>query len=136
VQHQRDAVADEDAVQELLEVGGMGGERVAAGDLVGFAHADQVRGDAAAEVLHVRENVAPEVGRRRVAVQEDDRLPGPGVHVRHLRVLDADPRARERVLGRDVVGHAADPHTGVPTLHLTLTRRQAARSSPSERRNP
>ena len=62
---------------------------VAAGDLVRVAHPDQVGGDAPAEVLHVRDDVAPEVGRRRVAVQEEDRVALADVDVGHLGVLHA-----------------------------------------------
>ena len=42
-------------------------------ELFGVAHADQVRRHAAAEPGHLRHDVAPEIGRSRIAVQKEKR---------------------------------------------------------------
>src|SRR5262249_60827173 len=60
------------------------------GRLAGVAHPDQVGGEAAVTARDVGDDVAPEIGRRRVAVQEDDRIPGACVDVGHLGVEDSD----------------------------------------------
>ena len=57
-------------------------------ELVGIAHADQVRRDAAAEAREVGDDVPPQVRRRRVAVQQDDRVAAARLHVGHALPLD------------------------------------------------
>ena len=124
-------------LEEAGHVRGVRGEGVGAalrvGELAGLAHADQVRRDAAAQVLHVRDDVAPQVGRRRVAVQEDDRITFADVDVGHLRPAHGHPLPREGVLGRDDVvsgGIVLGSHPGIltpgpvtrrPGTGLTLT---------------
>ena len=49
-------------------------------------HADQIGRDAAAKLLQVRDDVAPEVGRGRVSVQEDDGVPPAHLDIGHLVV--------------------------------------------------
>src|SRR5215469_12778997 len=56
--------------------------------LVGVAHADQVRGDAAASSLQVRQHVAPKVRRGGVTVQQHDGVAITHLHIRHLAVED------------------------------------------------
>jgi len=63
------------------------------------AHADEVGHDAATKPGDVRHDVAPQVRRRRVAVQEDDRRTGPDVDVGHVDAVDVDVLFGERKLG-------------------------------------
>jgi hypothetical protein len=59
-------------------------------ELVAIAHADQIRGQATALALHMRHDIAPEIGRGRVAVQEDDRAPLAQLDIGHPLALDLD----------------------------------------------
>jgi len=72
-------------------------ERVSIGarvlQLVGVAHADQVGGDQAAPALQVRHDVAPQVRRRRVAVEEDDGGPLADIHIGHADAQNLGERA-------------------------------------------
>src|SRR5262249_59250527 len=58
--------------------------------LAGAAHADQIRRQASRDACGVRDDVAPEVRRRRIAVQEDDRTASPRIDVCYLAVEDGD----------------------------------------------
>ncbi len=102
VQHQGHPVAELQLLQQVVEERRVGGEPVGAparvGQLVRLAHADQVGGDAPAQPAQVRDDPAPQVGRRRVAVQQHDRVAPAGVHVGHLVAADAHPGAGERVV--------------------------------------
>ena len=64
-------------VEEAVAVGPGVGQRV------GGAHADEVGREAPAVVGERADDVAPQERRGRVAVQEDDRRPRPGLPVGH-----------------------------------------------------
>ena len=94
-------VTDEDDVldhtelfQQRIEIEPMIDESIRAPrDLVGIPHADQIGRDGAGGRRDVRHDVPPQVGRRRVAMQEHDRIAFTGVNVGHHRVqyLEALP---------------------------------------------
>src|SRR5437660_1179830 len=67
------------------------GARAAVGQLLRIAHADEIRGKNAAKPLHVRNNIAPDVGEGGIAVQEDNRITLALVHIRHLQSLNKFP---------------------------------------------
>src|SRR5207248_2329260 len=56
----------------------------AVGKLIRIAHADEIRRDAAAKLLHIGNNVAPEVGGGGIAMQQDNRIATSYLYVRHL----------------------------------------------------
>ena len=59
-------------------------------EFVGIAHADQIDGDAASMVRQFRHNVAPQVGRRRVAVLKDNRVTFTHLDVGHTLAIDVN----------------------------------------------
>ena len=62
------------------------------------AHSHVIRGEAPPERQHAGNDVSPQVRRRRVAMQEDDRIPFADVHVRHGGVAHLDSLSkRERL---------------------------------------
>src|ERR1700720_329678 len=65
------------------------------------AHASQVRSQATPIPLYVRNDVTPEIGRRGIPVQEDNRVPCPGSDVDHVGIEDGHPLALVRVSSRD-----------------------------------
>src|SRR5262249_42410129 len=69
--------------------------------LPGVAHADQVGCQTAMIPGHVRNDVAPEIRGRRVAVEEHDGIAAARVDVRHLRIEDPGASARMRIGGGD-----------------------------------
>jgi hypothetical protein len=75
---------------ETGEVAGVIVEAIGDVGLVGVAHADQVDGDAATEVAHVREDVPPQIGGGGVAVKEEDRVALALVDVGHPGAEDID----------------------------------------------
>src|SRR5690348_14083375 len=79
-------------LEQGVEVAAVLDEAIRAGaavrQLVGVAHADQVRGDAAAQRLQVRQHVAPEVRRGGVAVQQHDGVARSRLYVRHRAAED------------------------------------------------
>src|SRR4051794_18266368 len=86
-----------EADEEGVEVTPMLVERVTVRarvtQLVGVAHADEIGSHAPPEALQMGDDVAPEVTRRRVAVEEQDRPPagmaaGGGVDVGHVPFED------------------------------------------------
>jgi hypothetical protein len=85
--HEGDTVTQVECVEELVEVSAVfdEGVRIGAGlvQLVGGAHADQIGGDAPSLVCDMRDDVAPQVRRGRVAVQEDDRVAVAALVERH-----------------------------------------------------
>ena len=101
-----------DLFQQFPQVGAVFHEPVRAGagvvQLLRIALADQVGGDTAPEVGHVRDDVAPEVRRRGVAVQEHDRVTLTDLHVGHPLSVDGGESLVDRVLscGR---GHTGGP---------------------------
>src|SRR5258708_352476 len=56
------------------------------GSLPRATHAHQVRSQAAASPLKVRNDIAPQIGRRGVTVQEDDWITPPGIDITHSRI--------------------------------------------------
>ena len=66
-----------------------------------LAHTDQIGSKTATEHVDMRDDVAPEVGRRGIAVQEDDRLARARVDVGDLRVEDPDALAGMRIRDRE-----------------------------------
>ena len=83
-----DSLVDAELVKECIQVATMLYEsvrvRAAVGQLVRVAHAYEVRRDTAAQSFQVRNNIAPEVGRGRVAVQKDDGIAVSYLCIRHL----------------------------------------------------
>ncbi len=77
VDDEHDVLAQIEGLEQAVEILPMMDEAVGAGadfvELVGVALADQIRGDAAAPTGQVGDDVAPQVGRGRVAVEEHDR---------------------------------------------------------------
>lgn len=71
------------------------GARARVGKLVRVAGSDEVQRDGPAHVGGVRDDLAPQVGRHRVAVEEDDRGAGALLVVRH-----GPPEGRELTLWR------------------------------------
>ena len=69
-------------------------------ELVGIALTDEVRNDAAGLTRHVGHDVAPQIRRRRVAMQEHDRVPLTDVVVRHLLAGD----------GQELLAQGFDAH--------------------------
>src|SRR5712692_4941243 len=65
------------------------------------AHAYQVRSQATPIPLQVRNDVTPEIGRRGIPVQEDNRVACPGIDVGHVGIEDGYPLALVRVSSRD-----------------------------------
>ena len=53
-------------------------------DLLGIAHADQIRGDAPANTFELGDDVTPQIRGSRIAMLENDRTPLANIHVRHL----------------------------------------------------
>jgi hypothetical protein len=88
VHDERDVCGQAEGVEPGVEVVGVVGEAVA-GRGAGPAHADKIWGQAAAQVGDVRDDVAPQVRRGRVAVQEDYRVALAGFDVVHLGVEHA-----------------------------------------------
>src|SRR5207248_814704 len=95
---------------------------VAAGRLARTAHADEIGRQAATGAGEVRNHVAPEIRRRGVAVQEDDRNADADLHVGHVAVEDGhtpplvEVRRRDRVRHRAaiIIGHGRTSAAGVP----------------------
>src|SRR3546814_4042269 len=57
-------------------------------ELVRIAHADQVTGDQPSQPGAMRHDIAPQIGRRRIAVLEEDRIAGPFIDIGHAPALD------------------------------------------------
>src|SRR5439155_18550543 len=72
-------------IDEAVDIAGMVEEAVVKVGFVGLSHADQVERDAAADGRDVRYDVSPEIGRRRVAVQEQHRVAATFFDVVHPR---------------------------------------------------
>lgn len=63
----------------------------------GLPHPRQIRRKAAPVLLHVGNDVAPQIGRTRISVQEDDRVTVPFIHIAYLGVEDGRSLARMRI---------------------------------------
>ena len=100
-----EAVADDDGpghaqlVEDLQHQPGLSLQRIAlaSGRPLGTAEAEQVRGDHRVRPLEVAHDVVPQVGRRRHAVQQDDRQP-----VRVVRVGAVADHVDAQAGGQDV----------------------------------
>src|SRR3546814_12726680 len=57
-------------------------------ELVRIAHADQVTGDQPSQPGEMRHDIAPQIGRRRIAVLEEDRIAGHIIDISHAPALD------------------------------------------------
>ena len=84
---------DAQDVKECIKVAPMLDEGVgtgaAVGQLRGIAHTDEIRGDDAAKTLHIRQNVAPDVGIGRIAVEKDYRITLSLFDIGHLKPEDS-----------------------------------------------
>ena len=136
VHDQRHGARRDDRVEPGVEIARVVHEPVGArGRAARVAHADQIGSQAAAERLDVRDHVAPEIGRGRVAVEEHHRIARAHVHVGHLGVERLHPATRMRIGGGN--GSAIDasvrmgrPRRSPPSASPprgTRTARRAAR---------
>src|SRR5439155_24661405 len=82
--------------EETVDVERVIDEAIADIGFVGAAHADQIGRDAAADVAHVRDYVAPQIRRRWIAVQKHDRIAPALVDVGHACAVHLDVANRER----------------------------------------
>jgi hypothetical protein len=84
-------------------------------ELVRVAHPNQIRRDTPANVLQVRDDIAPDIGRGWIAVQQDDRVANATLDVRHRVAEDLLP-----LLGQDsAVSHAALLYAWKDRCHVT-----------------
>ena len=87
-----DPVAERELVPQRQQVVALLGVAVAVGagrsELVAVAHADEIAGDEATEAGAVGHDVAPQIGRRGVAVLEHDCRAGALVDVGHAPAVD------------------------------------------------
>ena len=97
VEDQRD-VRQRQRIEPGVEVARVIDESIVDCGLTRLAHADQVGSETAPFSLEARDDVAPEIGRRRIAVQEDDRLARAG-----LTVVDGGIEDRDVVLGHGAI---------------------------------
>jgi hypothetical protein len=85
-------VVDAQRGEQAVEVVAVLDKRVRRGvgrrQLPGVAHPDEIGHDASSEWQDVRHDVAPQVGRSRVAVEEHDRVAVPFVDVGHRYAVD------------------------------------------------
>jgi hypothetical protein len=79
-------VVDFKFLEPGVQVAGVIRKTVGGVGLPRAAHADQVRGQAAGLAGQLRDHVSPQVRRRRIAVQEDDRVAVAVILVVHRRV--------------------------------------------------
>jgi hypothetical protein len=93
--YQGDPLTHIQSLKQSVEVATVLNEPVRAGSavrqLVGVAHADQVGGDAAAERLQVRDDVAPKVRGGGITMQQHDGVSLAHLHIRHLAAEDPPP---------------------------------------------
>src|SRR5262245_51746138 len=105
VDDERDPLADAELLEERVEMAAVLDEairvRAARDELVGVAHPDEIGRDAASRTLEVRDHVAPEIRRRRVAVQEDDGIALPDLDVCHPPAVDRGVLLRVALAGID-----------------------------------
>jgi hypothetical protein len=75
---------------------------IAIGSSRGVAHAHVVRGEAAAVRQHVRDDVPPEIGRRRNPVEKHDRIAFADVDIRHAGSSQLDVLPVGQIFGGDL----------------------------------
>src|SRR5439155_17338728 len=71
----------------------------------GPAHADEIGRDAAAETGQVRDDVAPQIRRGRVTVEEDNGITATLIDIGHACTVDLDALQGEREIGGDGLAH-------------------------------
>ena len=141
VYDEADAVEPE-RLEETVDVARVIDEAITDIGFVGAAHADQIGRDAAADAAHVRDYVAPQVGRRWIAVQKHDRIAAALVDVGHACAVHLDVANRERKIGGDrrrllriVVTHVGSLKLTVPgppggSVHALSGRNCGRRAAP------
>src|SRR5262245_45091013 len=124
-----DGVARAESIEEDVEIADVIGEAIFDVGLAGLAKADQVRCDAARDGCDVRDDVAPDGGRGRVSVQEqDNRAAGAGLDVRDGRAQDGCLAAGR--LHRARCAHDEGlPNTVANTMDLKRSRGAGLRST-------
>src|SRR5579872_3528083 len=126
VNHQRDAPVECERIEPCIEMLRVIDEAILARR--GFsrvAHADKIRRETSRAIAEMRNDVAPQIRRGRIAVQEDDRIAGAYVDIRHLGAEHRGAFARMRILR----GNRSFTHESAPrSLSNTVadTRTQAA----------
>jgi hypothetical protein len=92
VDDERDSVLDAELFQQPVQIPPVFDEGVRRRSTVGklgrITHANEVGSDASPELLHVRNDVAPQITRSRIAVQQHDRITLADVHVGHAQPMD------------------------------------------------
>jgi len=105
VEDKGDPLAHIERLEQAVEEAPVLDETVRAGaalrQLLRITHADQVGRDTAPERLQVWQNVAPEVGRGGITVQQHDGIPLANVHVGHLDAKHPPSPLLIRKLRRD-----------------------------------
>ena len=110
VTDERDVFGEGERIQPGVEVAGVVDEVITAARVApGSAHADQVRRQATGLLGQRWDDVAPEVGRSRVAMQEDQGWAAAFIDVGHLRIEDGD------TLPGAFVAHASRLSSGTAT---------------------
>ncbi len=102
VQYERH-VAQAQFLDERVEVAGVLEPPVFDPRLVRAPVTDQIGGDAAAERREMRNDVAPDVGRGRITVQQEDRVPRTRLDIVHARSEHLHEVRGVRVVSRDVL---------------------------------
>src|SRR5208337_2617638 len=106
VHDERDVALEIEALEERVEMPGMILEAIRASRRrTRRAHPDEIRRDASRMRREVRNDVAPEVRRGRIAVQENDRIAAAGVRVGNPGVDELQSFARVRVFLRNLRGN-------------------------------
>ena len=99
-------IAQAEGLDERIQVGGVIGEAVKDLGLRGPAHPHQIDSDRPAMLRDDRQDVAPDVGPCRAAVDEQDGPPLPDLDVVQLRVQDFDEtRLEGEILSADCRAH-------------------------------
>ena len=90
-------------IDESPEISAVSGEAIGIGtgrsQLGGIAHADQIRHDQPAQTFQLGDNVAPEIGRGRIAVQEQHGTSLAAFVIGHAGVKHIDEFFAERLFG-------------------------------------
>jgi len=102
VHDQDDVLLEPHRREQGIEVAAVIDEAVGAvGRVAGIAHADEIGGETASERQEIRNDVAPEIGRRRVAMEEDDRISLADIDIHHVGVEHRYALSVGDVFGRD-----------------------------------
>src|SRR4029450_659019 len=107
--HQHNVAAETESVEPSIEVGCVIREAVRTGGWgAGFAHADEIRCKATAEIADMRNDVAPKIRPGWVTMEKHDRRSLPRLHVADLGSRNVHPPSRMRVARTDRHGHLLD----------------------------